>query len=599
MLLMTSNPEKYKPIKDILINMGILPVRTHEFKELQTENAVEAIRFKADQVRRFYNGNFVVDDTMLVLNKYGNFPGPYTKSVLSCLGQEGMTRLTERGEAAEMVCYMGGYYNDNFICSNCRVKGKFDCFISVDNDKMKLSSWFLPDKKYEYPFPHRVVAAQKIAAYPKIVSGDCNIVESCIFCDELEDPNSSVYKDIIGDTYPSCRIVKETDSFVLMPPLGEFMEGGLLVMTKSHIISMAWLADAQFEELAYLLTQVKKMSREIWNSPVLIFEHGPYTPSTKNCNCVSHAHLNIFPVSMDISLDLNDMYSITLDSLSELKCLRDAADYILLIDNNDNIKCFFPKEQISQLIRKIITRKLGFPERGHWMDYLGLNEFGKTLEKCRDYFLNESLARHRNYENLNTRDIAFHWDDMAPYWDSLSKSPLMHYNRDGSYDAFSSIAKTYVEDIKPTSILEIGCGTGSLLQSLPPKLKKYGIDISNEMIGLAKDKNIENAEFFIHDIFSTPYPIPSVQMILSRGILLSHYGKRNAKVLIRYLHDFLPEGGIFIFDALLKANDEFARNKHIYNFDEIRRLFDEVGFLSTKLLPESAELRTQIITAIK
>lgn len=599
MLLMTSNPEKFLPIRDILINMGILPVRFPAFKELQTDNAEEAIRFKAEQVKAVYPGNFLVDDTMLVLAEYPDFPGPYTKFAIRTLGRKGMASLTTNNNSAKMLCRMGGYIDGNFIHTESSIDGKLDCSISPSNEKMKLSSWFMPNRKYDYPFPHRVEAATKFVNYFNDKDKKCEFGASCIFCDEFKDPESSVYKEIAGESFPSNRIVKETDSFILMPPLGEFVEGGLLAVTKNHIISMAWLEDPQFDELSYLLSQVKKLARQVWNKPLLIFEHGPYNSSSKNCSCVSHAHLNIFPVSMDISSDLDGMFSIKLDSLSDLKCLRDAADYILLIDNDDNILCFFPKEHISQLVRKIITRKLGFPERGHWMDYLGLAEFGSTLKKCDEYFTNERVSSSKNYEERNTQALAEHWDEVAGYWENLSKSSQHHYNRDGSYDVFSQIARAYTDKMKPDSVLEIGCGTGSLLQSLPAEIKKYGIDISSAMIRIARNKKIENAEFFIHDIFTMPYPVNGTPIIFSRGILISHYGKKNAKILINILYDIMPRGGIFIFDVLLESRDVFAGNKHTYVFDEIQKLFKLSGFSSVSLFQGSARLRTQIFVAIK
>lgn len=77
------------------------------------------------------------------------------------------------------------------------------------------------------------------------------------------------------------------------------------------------------------------------------------------------------------------------------------------------------------------------------------------------------------------------------------ETPQSHFNRIAHrYDAYKRKNSFYYSSLKSLlgslipsgkSVLEIGCGTGELLASLKPS-KGLGIDISSEMVSLAKKK---------------------------------------------------------------------------------------------------------------
>jgi len=95
--------------------------------------------------------------------------------------------------------------------------------------------------------------------------------------------------------------------------------------------------------------------------------------------------------------------------------------------------------------------------------------------------------------------VADHFDLIARDYDNYKKNSWYYYN---------SLKKLLQDNIGINKkILEIGCGTGDLLVSLKPS-SGVGIDISKEMIKVAKRKNKKNK-----DVWFTTKPIPKVKGI--------------------------------------------------------------------------------------
>ena len=105
---------------------------------------------------------------------------------------------------------------------------------------------------------------------------------------------------------------------MVMPPLGEFMEGGLLLLTREHILSLAHLPPSRFDHLERLLKAIQHVLVKHWGVTPLIFEHGPAPDDGKGVCCVDHAHLNIFPAPVSVHPHLAQRMNFPLATLSEL-----------------------------------------------------------------------------------------------------------------------------------------------------------------------------------------------------------------------------------------------------------------------------------------
>lgn len=106
-------------------------------------------------------------------------------------------------------------------------------------------------------------------------------------------------------------------------------------------------------------------------------------------------------------------------------------------------------------------------------------------------------------------------------------------------------AMIYHADFSPTqNVLDYGCGTGTLLLMIKrnfPEINLTGIDVSQEMVGLAKHKiKKEDLELSVlkYDGKTLPFPDDSFEKIVSSFVFhhLSTAGKREAlKELFRVL----------------------------------------------------------------
>ena len=86
-----------------------------------------------------------------------------------------------------------------------------------------------------------------------------------------------------------------------------------------------------------------------------------------------------------------------------------------------------------------------------------------------------------------TNQIKTHFDEIANRYDSFKQKYGFYYTN----------LKSLLSDLIPyqQKVLEIGCGTGDLLTHLRPKVG-YGIDLSPQMIKIAKSKHKKDNLFF-------------------------------------------------------------------------------------------------------
>ena len=146
-------------------------------------------------------------------------------------------------------------------------------------------------------------------------------------------------------------------------------------------------------------------------------------------------------------------------------------------------------------------------------------------------------------------------------------------------------------------LLIAGGGDGEVLRHLPhPECPIDFVEISPEMLRLAKQKNQKNVRWFQQDIFAFR-PDKSYDVILI-AFLLDNFIPKEAKQLIAHLRHFLrKEGQIIIVDytetpsfpqkILLQAMYLFFRivaNVQVKSLPPIERIMQENGFRKTGTL---------------
>jgi inosine/xanthosine triphosphate pyrophosphatase family protein/diadenosine tetraphosphate (Ap4A) HIT family hydrolase len=390
--LVTTNPAKYEPFAQDLERMRIslVPPKA-EVPELQCLSFDQALAHKARAMADLFGHPVLVDDAGLVLEAYRPFPGPLTSVLLQSVGQAGLKRmLTGISDRASMECHLGWWNHECLKSWSGAVPGRLDCCRTPAHPRMLLSQLFIPDEPTAGPLAHRAqaLAQLKLSAFELHLDTSgvsdqqnaCSIQTSnqCPFCIEIEGTGQSIFSEMLGDQLPS-RVLYEDDDFVVMPPLGQFIEGGLLVLSRQHFPSFAYLPPDKLERVGHLLTVIRRELAALYGTAPVIFEHGSAPQRSKGVCCVDHAHFNIFPAKVLIDPHLTQRMSVRLQQLQDMIRLRRAEfGYLLVLENDGSIRGYDGQLVPTQLVRRIITAQLGLPERWHWKDYPGTQELLAT-----------------------------------------------------------------------------------------------------------------------------------------------------------------------------------------------------------------------------
>jgi inosine/xanthosine triphosphate pyrophosphatase family protein len=407
--LLTSNPPKYAPFAELLAQLQIaLRVPEFELPELQAEDFLAVLGRKARLACEALSEPCLVDDAGLLLDAYPGFPGPLTRQVCKSLGAAGLERLLAgTTNRARMVCHLGCWVQGELWHWQGEVSGCLDPRLPLKTGPGPLASWFVPDEpgeSAEYLHRRRALEALRrdIELLRQAIASDaaanaCQNIPSnpdCVFCQEFDGQESSVYQELSGGKLPS-RLIHATEHFLVFPPLGEFMEGGLLITTREHRFSMAHLPDAYYDELESLMAETAELLLAHYGCRPLFFEHAPVAPGDKGTCCVDHAHLNIFPVRVDVHERLIKKFPhLAIGGMRQLKALARRNQAYLFLQTNVGTRFVYDAGLVpSQYIRRIITAELGMPERWHWRDYLGLEELERTFATLAGWRNSHASAR--------------------------------------------------------------------------------------------------------------------------------------------------------------------------------------------------------------
>jgi len=191
------------------------------------------------------------------------------------------------------------------------------------------------------------------------------------------------------------------------------------------------------------------------------------------------------------------------------------------------------------------------------------------------------------YARRRLEAIAARWDARADSWDHALEDPACHLNEDDAYQRFTRLVQRLIARRRGFcalhGVIDAGCGTGLVLAEVIPAFAwGMGMDISPKMIRAARAKHLAKARFRVGDCFDLPSLCPMAGAVLSRGVLLSHYGRRQGQALLRAARAALMPGGFLVFDFLNEAARTKYRhapeNKTWFTGDEIQSMARRAGF---------------------
>jgi len=149
------------------------------------------------------------------------------------------------------------------------------------------------------------------------------------------------------------------------------------------------------------------------------------------------------------------------------------------------------------------------------------------------------------------------------------------------------------------NVLDVGCGSGAITNDIAervaPNGAATGIDISDELIGIAKDKYsaVKNISFYLSDIYSYTSPL-KFQLVTSARVLqwLDHPKEALAKMktvlaengcisILDYNHEkiewnpHIPESMHYFYSAFLEWRKDAGFDNAIA--DHLHQIFTEIG----------------------
>jgi len=141
----------------------------------------------------------------------------------------------------------------------------------------------------------------------------------------------------------------------------------------------------------------------------------------------------------------------------------------------------------------------------------------------------------------------------------------------------TKIANDIVEKMGNGTILDLGSGTGYLsieIAKRSPSLKVYGIDLSRQMVKIARRhaKGVDNARFVFGNAAKLPFQDNSIDLVVSTGA--SHHWKTPRMVFDECYRVLKTGREAWIYDGCPEVFNNQA---------DRRKLNEEYGFLVNRL----------------
>lgn len=145
------------------------------------------------------------------------------------------------------------------------------------------------------------------------------------------------------------------------------------------------------------------------------------------------------------------------------------------------------------------------------------------------------------------------------------------------FDTLVSVLSAVSVEQRPVRMLDLGCGTGLILDYLKgrpdlPPIYYHGIDISERMIDVARSR-WPDATFEVRDIIADPLPPRSVDVVVMNGVLTERQSIPRermitlAKTLIKAAFDSARAG--VAFNVMSRHVDWERDDLFHWSFDEI------------------------------
>ncbi len=174
------------------------------------------------------------------------------------------------------------------------------------------------------------------------------------------------------------------------------------------------------------------------------------------------------------------------------------------------------------------------------------------------------------------------WDSRASQWDESIRDPDHYANFEDGYERFLEFERERLASLPDARAgLDIGCGTGGASMVLSEKVEKlFLVDFSEKMLEEAR-KKIPAAILLWASATSLPVQDASVDIAVSRGVVISHLPQGLANGFLDELARVMKPGGTVIFDFLCNLDTAEYRDispKGVFERQQVWERLESRGF---------------------
>jgi diadenosine tetraphosphate (Ap4A) HIT family hydrolase len=161
---------------------------------------------------------------------------------------------------------------------------------------------------------------------------------------------------------PYDRPIIETEHFIVIPALGHFVDGYLLICTRRHYKNLGETDAAVFDDFLVVKNRVTDLlSREYRKRPIF-FEHGPVSETQRAGSCVVHAHMHAIPILLPAPPDYvtRNLQGGNIRTIEEVrKCVERGQAYFFLECSDGSMFLYNESVLPCQYGRQIVAQHIG------------------------------------------------------------------------------------------------------------------------------------------------------------------------------------------------------------------------------------------------
>jgi ubiquinone/menaquinone biosynthesis C-methylase UbiE len=142
------------------------------------------------------------------------------------------------------------------------------------------------------------------------------------------------------------------------------------------------------------------------------------------------------------------------------------------------------------------------------------------------------------------------------------------------------VLESELPDWRDKRILDVGCGTGAILQRLGNPAKNVGIDLAPEAVSFSKQRGLNNVRQ--GDICALPFSDASFDAVICSSVLY-HQWVANVEGAVREMQRVLCPGGVALinvpaFPFLRSRHDEAVMTARRFRKEDLRNLLLKQNF---------------------